>query len=122
KLLALNILGHRRRSLFLGAVGRRDRAGDDHRQIKITRDVFLVAIETLRPTFATVPHLGVLYRYAAVRSNALPNANGPALVDFQVLVSNLCDGIEIWAKGLLDDVVQVAVHPLLQRRHLPLYD
>lgn len=31
----------------------------------------------------------------------------------QVLVSNLCDGIEVGTKGLLDDIIEVTVHPLI---------
>ncbi|AGP34328.1 hypothetical protein BE04_13155 [Sorangium cellulosum] len=59
-------------------------------------------------------HLGVLDRDTAVGRNALPDANGPVLGGFQVLVSHLCERIQIHAQRLLDDVVQMAVDPLLQ--------
>ncbi len=69
---------------------------------------------------AAMAHLGVLDGDTALRRNTLPDANCPVFSCFQILVPNLHDRIEVGAKWLLDDIVQMVVHPLLQRGDLPL--
>src|SRR5664279_2635274 len=71
---------------------------------------------------ATMSHLGVFNRDTAFCCDALPNLNRPVFGHLKVLVMNLHNGINVWAKWLGNNLIQVSINPALQRGHLPLYD
>src|SRR5262245_47546527 len=93
-----DVLGYRAGSLFFRAICRRDRAGDDHGPVEVTRNVLLVAIKALRSTLSTMAHLGIFHRDATVRCNPLANPRGSVVGRFQVLLANLCNRIQVGAK------------------------
>lgn len=70
KTLLCDIFTNRRGALFFWTVRRRRRTGHDRRHIEVSRDVLLVPIETLAATLATVAHLLVFDRDAAIDRDA----------------------------------------------------
>lgn len=112
--LATDVFSDWDRSLFLWPVGRSDCASDNSGVVEIASDVFLIAIKALGLALASVPHLIVYDRDAAIWSNSLPDLSGPFLGDLKVLVTHLRNRLNVWAKWLRTNVIQVSLHPALQ--------
>src|SRR5688572_4043619 len=85
KLLPLDVLAHRYTCFFFGSIRRCHRAGNDRREVEVTGDVFLVAIEALRTTLSTVTHFGVFHRDASVGRHSLSDAFLPILRGLEIL-------------------------------------
>src|ERR1700722_9216839 len=79
--------------LHFGAVGGGDAAGDDQVGVQVTRDVALVAVESLGLALAPVTHVLVLDRYPSVFDRALTQARfAVRRLGVQVLLAQLPQG------------------------------
>ena len=116
KSLPLDVLGDGHGAQLLGLIRRGHGAGDDGRELQVTRDVLLVAVEALRAALAPVTHLAVVHGDAPVGCDALPDASPAVRRDLQVLCAYLPEGLDVRAQWLGHDVVQVTVPPSVAAR------
>ena len=123
--LSLDVLCDGDGAFFLGSIRGRHGAGDNRREVQVACDVLLVPVEALRAALASVTHLAV----------APPRCAGPAWgrpagcecppcgATSRSCARTLPEGLDIRAEKWLGyGVVEVTVHPALQRGDLPLHD
>ena len=105
------------RGFVLGTVRGQRGACEDQVRVEVAGQVLLEAVEALGLALATMPHVGVLDRHAAIFGDALPDARPAAGgVGLQVLAAELRDqreqSLERW---LLDGIPRVGADPRLKR-------